>query len=93
MTGYINAPPSSMVAEAEVVALHRAVATCLPVQQGEAIMTRAGHETAQYLLANRIPQVAQMVMKAPAAVIVGPRAAQGDCPACVDVRRQQHVAA
>jgi bacteriochlorophyll 4-vinyl reductase len=45
-----------MVSEGDVVRLHRAVAASLPVEAGRALMWQAGENTAQYLLANRIPR-------------------------------------
>ncbi|MEE4236384.1 MAG: bacteriochlorophyll 4-vinyl reductase [Anderseniella sp.] len=60
---YVAKPPSSMVPETEVATLHRAVAGLIPAPQGEAIMREAGRNTALYLLANRIPALAQAVLK------------------------------
>jgi divinyl protochlorophyllide a 8-vinyl-reductase len=60
---YIAAPPSSMVPEDEVARLHRAVASLIPPPDGEALMREAGHNTALYLLANRIPAPAQSILK------------------------------
>ena len=60
---YISAAPSSMVPEEEVVRLHRAVVSLIPAPEGEALMREAGHNTAVYLLANRIPAPAQAVLK------------------------------
>ncbi len=60
---YIAAPPSAMVPEDEVARLHQAVAGLLPAPQGEVIMREAGHNTALYLLANRIPAPAQAALR------------------------------
>lgn len=60
---YIASPPSSMVPEDEVARLQRAVASLIPRPHGEALMREAGHKTALYLLANRIPAPAQSILK------------------------------
>ena len=60
---YIAAPPCSMVPEDEVARLHRAVASLIPAHEGEALMREAGHNTARYLLANRIPAPAKAILK------------------------------
>lgn len=56
-------PPSQMVDERDVARLHRAVAASMPVDTGRHIMWQAGENTARYLLANRIPRPAQIVLK------------------------------
>jgi divinyl protochlorophyllide a 8-vinyl-reductase len=60
---YIASPPTSMVPEDEVARLHRAVAGLVPAPDVEPLMREAGHNTALYLLANRIPAPAQAVLK------------------------------
>lgn len=65
---YLTAPPSTMVNEGEVVRLHRAIRACLPHEAATAALDRAGRRTADYILANRIPQAAQwMLRRLPAA--------------------------
>ena len=61
---FINSPPEHMVSELDVANLHRAVAANVEQSQGVAIMAEAGHRTARYLLANRIPAPARVVLKA-----------------------------
>jgi divinyl protochlorophyllide a 8-vinyl-reductase len=56
-------PPGSMVPEAEVTALHRAARALLGEDAAEAASREAGRLTARYLLANRIPQLLQAVLK------------------------------
>jgi divinyl protochlorophyllide a 8-vinyl-reductase len=66
---YLADAPQCMVSELDVARLHRAVAAGIPVREGCAIMAQAGHHTALYLLAHRIPRMAQMVLRAlPAAI-------------------------
>jgi divinyl protochlorophyllide a 8-vinyl-reductase len=61
---YLVAPPTTMVAEAEVVALHRAVRAELDRAVADAVMADAGARTARYLLAHRIPAPAQTLLSA-----------------------------
>ena len=60
----VNPPPAHMVSELDVASLHRAVAANVEPSQGVEIMAEAGHRTARYLLANRIPAPARLVLKA-----------------------------
>jgi bacteriochlorophyll 4-vinyl reductase len=71
---FVAEPPQHMVSEGDVVRLHRAVAASLPVEAGRALMWQAGENTAQYLLANRIPRLAQTVLKLLPAVSFSPAA-------------------
>ncbi|NBC96670.1 MAG: bacteriochlorophyll 4-vinyl reductase [Deinococcus-Thermus bacterium] len=61
---YLTTPPAAMVAEDEVVALHRAVRAELAAETADAVMREAGARTARYLLAHRIPQPAQALLRA-----------------------------
>jgi divinyl protochlorophyllide a 8-vinyl-reductase len=60
---HLDAPPERMVAEGEVVALHAALAARWP-REARRIAADAGARTAAYLLANRIPRVAQLLFRA-----------------------------
>ena len=61
---YLRHPPTQLVDEHEVMALHQALRAELgPVESGR-IATMAGQRTAQYLLTHRIPGLAQWVLKA-----------------------------
>lgn len=62
LSHHIAAPPERMVAEADVVALHRALAGRFPAE-AEAIAADAGARTGAYLLANRIPKPVQAVLR------------------------------
>lgn len=62
LTRHLDAPPDHMVEEGEVVALHAALAARHPVA-AERIAADAGARTAAYLLANRIPKLAQAVLR------------------------------
>jgi len=61
---YLVAPPTTMVAEGDVVALHRAVRAELDAAAADAVMADAGARTARYLLAHRIPAPAQALLRA-----------------------------
>lgn len=58
----LDAPPEAMVEEGEVVALYAALATLAPEQAG-AVSAEAGHLTADYLLAWRIPRPVQWLLR------------------------------
>ena len=63
-TGYrLDALPTEMVSETEAQALARALVQELGVTLATNILREAGHRTGDYLLANRIPRVAQWVMR------------------------------
>jgi divinyl protochlorophyllide a 8-vinyl-reductase len=61
---YLTSPPATMVAEHDVVALHRAVRAELDAAVADAVMSDAGARTARYLLAHRIPKPAQALLRA-----------------------------
>jgi divinyl protochlorophyllide a 8-vinyl-reductase len=63
LDGYADAPPSQMVDEHEVIALHAAVRARLPVRAARGVARDAGLATGDYLLANRIPRPAQTVLR------------------------------
>ncbi len=60
---YLDAPPAQMVAEADVSALHAAVVRELDLDTVRAVCRSAGLRTADYLLAHRIPRLAQGVLR------------------------------
>jgi divinyl protochlorophyllide a 8-vinyl-reductase len=60
---FVATPPAQMVNEVDVVRLHQAVASSLPEEAGRAVMWQAGENTAAYLLANRIPALAQTLLR------------------------------
>ncbi len=62
LTRHLDAPPERMVAEGDVVALHRALARAHP-GAAQRIAADAGARTAAYLLAHRIPRPAQAVLR------------------------------
>ena len=61
---YLAAPPQAMVDEREVMALHAALRATLGDAQAQRVAAEAGRRTAVYLLAHRIPALAQRVLKA-----------------------------
>ena len=52
----LDAPPTQMVLEGEVTALHQALRARLPHETAQAIAADAGWRTGAYLLAHRIPR-------------------------------------
>ncbi|WP_187429368.1 hypothetical protein ROLI_039360 [Roseobacter fucihabitans] len=56
-------PPEKMVAQDIAARLHDGLRIALPPGTARGIARDAGHRTADYLLANRIPRPAQWVMK------------------------------
>ncbi|TDH63197.1 bacteriochlorophyll 4-vinyl reductase [Dankookia rubra] len=69
LAAYRRAPPAGMVAEREVAALHRVLRARLDRAAYAAAAWEAGLRTGDYLLANRIPRLAQGLLRAlPAAL-------------------------
>lgn len=64
LAAYVDAPPQAMVDEAEVVALHAALRAELGAGTARQVAADAGRRTADYLLAHRIPALAQRVLRA-----------------------------
>lgn len=63
-TGYhLTGLPSAMVDEREPLALVKAVVERLGVVEAAPVLRDAGHRTGDYLLANRIPRVAQWIIR------------------------------
>jgi len=60
---YLRTPPASMVDEAEVRRLHEALRRELGLPLAREVAREAGSRTARYLLAHRIPRLAQRVLK------------------------------
>jgi len=60
---YRQAPPSTMVDEAVVTALHAALRTTLVPEDAAAVARRAGALTGDYLLANRIPAPVRALLR------------------------------
>lgn len=60
---HLHSPPEAMVAEGDVVALHRAARALLPPEVFEAVARDAGERTARYLLAHRIPLAVQRLLR------------------------------
>ena len=69
LAAYVDTPPQAMVDEAEVTALHAALRAELGTGAARAVAADAGRRTADYLLAHRIPALAQRLLRAlPAAL-------------------------
>ena len=60
---WLSAPPGEMVDERRVARLHHETRAALSPPEAEAVMTEAGRRTADYLLAHRIPRLAQGLLK------------------------------
>lgn len=63
LASYLSDPPSAMVDEMEVARLHLALREVLGPQRAANISREAGRLTGDYLLANRIPRLAQTILK------------------------------
>lgn len=59
---YLDRPPQCMIDETEVAALHHALLRAAP-GTGPNLCAEAGTRTADYLLANRIPAFAQVLLR------------------------------
>ena len=60
---WIAAPPGEMVSEVEVARLHDALASLAPAGLVDDIMSDAGARTGDYIVANRIPAPARMLLR------------------------------
>jgi divinyl protochlorophyllide a 8-vinyl-reductase len=60
---YLRAMPEHMVDEAEVIGLHRALRASVTPDVARELFYEAGLLTGDYILANRIPKAAQVVLK------------------------------
>jgi divinyl protochlorophyllide a 8-vinyl-reductase len=62
LVGYLEAAPSEMVSEREVARLFDALCRTLPPEASVAVLSTAGRNTADYILAHRIPMLAQRMI-------------------------------
>ncbi len=65
-------PPQEMVEEATAAALYRALFAVLPAEIAADVAADAGTRTANYVLANRIPMMAQRLLKTMPVTLAGP---------------------
>ncbi len=63
LSHYLAAPPTRMIPECDVTRLHRAAIETLGEARATVVSREAGRLTGDYLLANRIPLMAQHVLK------------------------------
>jgi divinyl protochlorophyllide a 8-vinyl-reductase len=63
LTQYLDQLPQQMVPETEVIALQTALRATLAFETAATISYEAGLQTGDYLLAHRIPQPAQRILK------------------------------
>jgi divinyl protochlorophyllide a 8-vinyl-reductase len=63
LQAHVNQPPQQMVDEADVMALHLMMRAELGIERARALSRVAGRSTGDYLLANRIPQAAQRLLR------------------------------
>lgn len=61
--GWLAHPPQAMVEEGAVVRLHRALWQLAPPEKAAAYAGEAGMRTGDYILANRIPAPARMLLR------------------------------
>jgi divinyl protochlorophyllide a 8-vinyl-reductase len=61
--GYLSAPPQQMVDESEVRILHQVLRSELGLERARWVSRAAGLSTGDYLLAHRIPQVVQLILR------------------------------
>jgi divinyl protochlorophyllide a 8-vinyl-reductase len=59
----LDAPPQRMIAESDVIALHGAVRRELGLVPAREVLAAAGRGTGDYLLAHRIPVLAQRILR------------------------------
>ncbi len=64
LSAYFHAPPEAMVPEREVTELFCTLYQRLGEAEAKTVARDAGRRTADYLLANRIPRFAQLVLRA-----------------------------
>lgn len=69
---HLNAPPEAMVDETEVVRLHRTLRSVLGEPEARRVARCAGELTGDYLLAQRIPAAARVVLCALPAALAAP---------------------
>jgi divinyl protochlorophyllide a 8-vinyl-reductase len=62
-SSWLDEPPTAMVDQQKVAALHQAVRTHLPPSTSQSVLREAGRLTADYLLAVRIPRLAQRLLR------------------------------
>jgi divinyl protochlorophyllide a 8-vinyl-reductase len=60
---WLAQPPSEMIDEKRVASIHQAVRRLLPPDRATIILKDAGLRTGDYILANRIPKFAQVILK------------------------------
>lgn len=63
LPGWLDHPPTAMVPETDVAALHRALLAELGEPEARAVAAAAGQRTASYLLAKRIPAPARLLLR------------------------------
>lgn len=63
LSDYLARPPKEMVDESHVAQLQLQLRTCLSPELAKQVATEAGRRTADYLLAHRIPWLAQTLLR------------------------------
>lgn len=69
---WFEEPPTEMVPESAVAALHQELRKQLPRDQAERILTDAGIRTGYYVLKRRIPGFARLILRLLPPVLAGP---------------------
>ena len=71
LQAHVNQPPQDMVDEQDVIALHRAMRRELGIKRARMLSREAGLRTGDYLLAHRIPGLAQRALRLMPARLAG----------------------
>lgn len=64
LEAWLSEPPGAMIAASDAARLHVGLRRILPEARAAAVLTEAGRLTGDYLLAHRIPSLAQAALKA-----------------------------
>ena len=88
---YLERPPETMIAELDVVELHHRLRAGLGERHSASVSWVAGHHTANYLLANRIPAPVQHLLRTAAGAPCWAYPASGDLAPRLDLHRIRQV--
>ncbi|MHA7872627.1 MAG: bacteriochlorophyll 4-vinyl reductase [Hyphococcus sp.] len=73
---YLRTPPEEMIPQSHAAALHAALFDIAGKDRACAVSTDAGRRTADYVMANRIPGVAKIILRALPPTVSGPMLAR-----------------
>ena len=63
LSAWLTQPPEAMIDQRDAMRLHQGVRRALPPDKAESVLAEAGRLTAEYLLENRIPRFAQVILR------------------------------